>query len=292
MLIPVDDYRHALAVGEHEAFYFLFSAPDGRTFGFLRTLFGHDSVLELLALRCGDRTWLHERRASIPGGSLRSGDASGPEVTLACHTPWQAWRCSFHGPLQEVEGESALDVNLDLTFTATNTPDVYCFGPYHQAQQDGRLTGRLQAGSEACSGDLICYRDHSWGTRPMGAASGWTIASVPDRFYIVVVEMGEQRVQWGRLTVPEEEPVPVHAPQVTLADGGWCIQDPAVGLETVQVRRLAPPLTAFLGAAGQESIRCASRPEDLYSDCIGPALFLFPNGSQVAGFWDQARRLT
>ena len=291
ILIPADDYRHVLAVGEHEAFYFLFSAPDGRFFGFLRTLFGHDSVLELLVLRIGDRTWLHERRAMLPGDFALSGDASGPVMTLACQTPWQTWRCLFRAPLQEVGGESVLEADLDLTFTATNVPDLYRFGSYHQAQQDGRLSGRLQIGAESYPGDLICYRDHSWGTRPMGAASGWTIASAPDHFYIVVVDIGEQQVHWGRFTRPEEEPTPVHTPQVATVNEGWRIKDPGAGMETLSVQRLAPPLMAFLGAAGRETIRDASRPEDLYQDCIGPALVLFPDGKQVVGFVEQARRL-
>jgi hypothetical protein len=281
-----------LALDEHEAFYFLFSAPTGRVFGFLRVLFGHDSVLELFALRLGDHTWLHERRTMLPGDSRLSGDASGPVMTLTCQTPWQAWRCLFRAPLQEVGGESVLEADVDLTFTATNVPALYRFGSYHQAQQDGRLCGRLQIGTESCPGDLICYRDHSWGTRPMGAASGWTIASAPDHFYIVVVDMGEQQVHWGRFTRPEKDPTPVHSPQVTNVNEGWRIKDPEAGMETLDVQRLAPPLTAFLGTAGQETIRDAPRPEDLYSDCIGPALFLFPDGKQVAGFMDQARRLS
>ncbi len=290
-LIPGDDHRHLLAGGEHAAFYFLFSAPSGRVFGFLRTLFGHDSVLELLALRVGDRTWLHERRATLPGDAL-PGDASGPDVMLTCQAPWQAWRCSFHAPLQEVEGASVLDAHLDLAFVATNAPDVYRFGPYHQAQQDGRLSGRLQVGSDLYAGELVCYRDHSWGTRPMGAASEWTIASAPGHFYIVVVGLGEQQTHWGRFTRPEEAPAAVRAPRVTTVNGGWRIEDLAAGMEAVSVQRLAPPLLAFLGAAGRESIRSASRPEDIYQDCIGPALYQFPDGKQVVGFWDQARRLS
>ncbi|RPI53908.1 MAG: hypothetical protein EHM56_06765, partial [Chloroflexi bacterium] len=144
-----------------------------------------------------------------------------------------------------------LEAELDLTFIATNVPNLYRFGPYCQAQQDGRLSGRLQVGAESCTGDLICYRDHSWGTLPMGAASGWTIACVPDHFYVVIVDMGERQVLWGRYTNPEKEPTPVHAPRMTTLGTGWRIQDPEAGMETVNVQRLAPPLTAFLGTAGQ-----------------------------------------
>jgi len=126
----------------------------------------------------------------------------------------------------------------------------------------------------------------------MGAASEWTIASAPGHFYIVVVGLGEQQTHWGRLTRPEEAPAAVRAPRVTTVNGGWRIEDLAAGMEAVSVQRLAPPLLAFLGAAGRESIRSASRPEDIYQDCIGPALYQFPDGKQVVGFWDQARRLS
>jgi hypothetical protein len=57
------------------------------------------------------------------------------------------------------------------------------------------------------------------------------------------------------------------------------------------VQRLASPLVAYLGQAGQEAIRDEPQPDDLYRDDIGPALFASPQGEQVVGFLDQSRRL-
>jgi hypothetical protein len=49
-LTPADDRRHTLKSGEHEAFYFPFTSPEGNLFGFMRTLFDQDIVLEIRAL--------------------------------------------------------------------------------------------------------------------------------------------------------------------------------------------------------------------------------------------------
>ncbi len=291
-LITADDYRHALAAGEHEAFYFLFSTPDGQAFGFLRALFARDTVLEMVALRFGGRTWLHRLRSALPDDPPDVGDASGPTLRLTCQEPWQTWRCSFRSAVREVEGREIWPADLDLTFTALNAPGHYRFGPYRQAQQDGRLRGRIQIGAEVWSGELVCYRDHSWGQRPMGAAAGWTIAGAPGYFYIVIAETGPQPVHWGRLGLAGGEPRPPSAPQISAAGEGWHLEDPAAGMGTWQVQRLAPPLVAHLGPAGQEAIRDRMEPGDLYRDEIGPALFTSPQGDSIVGFLEQARRLS
>ena len=190
------------------------------------------------------------------------------------------------------DGEKVLWASLNLEFAAINAPDLYRFGLYQQAQQDGRLSGRLQVGKDERAGEFICYRDHSWGHRPMGVAAGWTIASVPGRFYVIVAETPGQPVCFGRFTRPDGQFVPVHTPQIAAVDEGWSITDPGAGIGTWHVKRLAPPFEVYLGPAGQETLRNVPRPGDLYLDEIGPAHFISPEGEQVVGFLDQARGLT
>jgi hypothetical protein len=190
-----------------------------------------------------------------------------------------------------VDGEKALPAKLDLEFAATGPPARYSYGPYQQAQQDGRLCGRLQVAAEKWMGELLCYRDHSWGQRPMGAAAAWTIASAPDYFYVVIVEMGDQQVYFGRITASDGKFIPVHTPQFAALGDGWELQDPDAGMRTWHVKRLASPLVFYLGPAGEEAIRDAPRPGDLYVDTLGPALFISPEGERIVGLVEQARRL-
>jgi hypothetical protein len=291
-LSPQDDYRHALKSGEHEAFYFPFTSPQADIFGFLRTLFDQDTVLELVALHVRGRVWLHEQRTFLSGDPPPARNASGPLVTLTCREPWQVWSCAFQATVREIAGEGSGPAELALEFVATDAPALYSFGPYHQAQQDGRFRGQLRIGAEDWAGELVGYRDHSWGQRPMGAAGGWTIASAPGRFYIAVGEAGGQRFCFGRLTTPDGEHVHPHAPELVAEDTGWRIKDPKAGMKAWRVKRQAPPLVAYLGGAGQEAIREAPRQGDLLRDEIGPAVFTSPTGEQVMGLFDQAVRLT
>lgn len=291
-LVLADDYRHTLKKGEHEAFYFLFSSPNGQVFGFLRTLFARDTVLELVVLCISGRTWVHQQRTSLSNDPFSLADASGPTVKLTCQEPWQSWRCLFRSTMQAAGGEASLQTDLSLTFVATNTPDCYHFGSYCQAQQDGSLNGQLRTDAGLWEGELLCYRDHSWGIRSIETASGWTIVCVPGRFYVVMIEMEEGRdVSWGRWAMPEGLFAPVHTPRLVAVKDGWQLDDVETGAESWNVQRLAPPLVACLGLAGQEEIRDEPRPDDLYRDDIGPALFTSPQGEQVTGFLDQARRL-
>jgi hypothetical protein len=290
-LAPEEDHRHILEPGEHEAFYFPFTSPDGNVFGFMRTLFDQATVLEMMALHIGGRVWVHQQRTPLPDGQVTATDASGPSVTLTCRKPWQAWRCVFHSTARQVDGEKALPAKLDLEFAATGPPARYGYGPYQQAQQDGRLCGRLQVAAEKWMGELLCYRDHSWGQRPMGAAAAWTIASAPDYFYVVIVEMGDQQVYFGRITASDGKFIPVHTPQFAALGDGWELQDPDAGMRTWHVKRLASPLVFYLGPAGEEAIRDAPRPGDLYVDTLGPALFISPEGERIVGLVEQARRL-
>ena len=290
-LIAADDHRHALEPGEHEAFYFLFTASDGKIHGFVRTLFDRDAVLELVALHVGGRAWVHQQRVALPEGPAPATDASGSALKLTCLEPWRAWHCLFQATAQGVDDEETLQADLDLTYAATDEPARYRFGSYQQAQQDGLLSGHLRVGAEMWLGTLVCYRDHSWGQRPMGAATAWTIASAPGHFYIAVMEIGSQQAYFGQFITPDGRSVPVRTPRVATLGEGWYIEDPQAGLGVWQVQRLAPPLVAYLGPAGQEAMRNEPAPGDLYRDDIGPVLFTAPHGSKVIGFWEQARRL-
>ncbi len=249
-------------------------------------------MLELVALHIGGRAWAHQRRSALRDGQTPAADGSGPALKLTCLEPWQSWRCRFQGAVQELEGEATLQADLDLTYTATVEPARYRFGAYHQAQQDGRLSGRLRVGPETWTGELICYRDHSWGQRPMGAAVRWTIASGPGHFHVVVAEMEGQQVCLGRFKTPEGQFTPIRNPRIAALAEGWRIEDPGSGFGAWHVQRLAPPLLAYLGPAGQEALRHEPQPGDLYRDEIGPALFTAPRDRKVVGFWEQARRLT
>ena len=83
-----DDHRHDLEPGAHEAFYFVFTSPRGEFFGFLRTLWSNDSVLEIVALYSGGRVWRHQQRVPRPDG-LPAEVASGSKLALTCQEPWQ-----------------------------------------------------------------------------------------------------------------------------------------------------------------------------------------------------------
>jgi len=291
-LNAADDHRHTLKPDEHEAFYFLFTSPDGQAHGFVRTLFGRDTVLELVALHIWDQAWAYQSRSTLSGSPAPPADASGPALKMTCREPWQAWHCLFEGTIHSVGQEPPLPARLDLNFEATNEPGIFGYGRYQQAQQDGRLEGHLQAGTHTWAGELVCYRDHSWGQRPMGAASMWTIASAPGHFYVAVVEMGGQQMSFGRFTTPDGRSAPVRAPQIITTDEGWRIEDREAGLAAWQARRLAPPLVAYLGPAGQEELRDTAGPGDLYEDRIGPLVYTPEQGDEIVGFLEQARRLT
>jgi len=290
-LSPTDDYRHNLEPGQHEAFYFLFTDRDGAVYGFLRTLFDRETVLEMAVLHFNERTWVYQRRVPLSGDSPPPDDASGDALTLTCLEPWQSWRCRFQGMVQEVAGAKTLAARVDLAFAAINDPALYAFGPYYQVQQDGHVNGQLQLGSETWAGEMLCSRDRSWGVRPMGVARRWTLVSVPDRLYAVVVETPQGPAGFGRFRAPDAQFRPLHLLQVTAVDGGWRLEDPTVGLATWHVQRIAPPLVGYLGPAGQEEMRTEPRPGDLLRDELGPALFTSPEGERLIGFLEQAEGL-
>ncbi len=288
-LSPHEDARHSLRPGEHEAFYFAFTAPDGSVFGLLRTLFGHDSVLEILVLYADGVTWFHQfvagRREDIPDR-----DASGPVLQMQCRRPWEAWGCSFCGPVRDGSGRET-PLFLQLEFAATTLPDRYTFGPYTQAQQDGRLRGRIRVGDRDLSGEWLCYRDHSWGVRPMGVALGWTVAWVPERLYAVRVETPQGPAGFGRFFTVDGMAHPLHLPEVTARSDGWQVEEREVGLEPWTFARIGKPLVGYLGPAGHEAFRSTPQPGDLLRDELGPARCISPEGESFTGFLEQARRL-
>jgi len=285
-----DDFRHSLRPGEHEAFYFVFTASDGATFGLLRTLFGSDSLLEMLVLRHEGCTYFHQFRGPF-AAPLSPEDASGSALRLQCEQPWASWRCGFQGLVRDTTGKE-VSLALDLRFAATTSPALYRFGPYTQVQQDGRLCGSVRRDTLETWGEWVAYRDHSWGVRPMGVAQRWTLVCVPDHLYAVAVETDKGTQGFGRWITPEGETVSINIPVVTETDTGWVIVEaPRVGMEAWRVRRSAPPLVAYLGPAGHESFRDAPVPGDLLQDEMGPVLAIAPDGKGYPGFMEQARRI-
>ncbi len=299
-LSPQDDARHLLQPGQHEAFYFAFTAPDGGVFGLLRTLFGHDSVLEILVLSVQGMTWFHHSagKLSLWAPDL---DASGPLLQLRRFRPWETWACSFCGSVRNPAGQEA-PLLIQLEFTATTFPDRYTFGPYTQAQQDGRLRGRIGIGPTNLDGEWLCYRDHSWGVRPMGVAMGWTVAWVPERLYAVRVETPQGPAGFGRFVALDGSRHPLRVPQVALMETAsasqpqgfswWRVEEPEAGLEPWTFTRITEPLVGYLGPAGHEAFRSTPQPGDLLRDELGPARFLSPQGECLTGFLEQARRLS
>jgi hypothetical protein len=298
-LFPHEDFRHTLQPGEHEAFYFAFTSSDGTVFGLLRTLFGPDSVLEILVLSVGGTIWFHQSRGDLdPRASDR--DASGHLLWMRCFQPWETWVCSFSGPVRNYVGDE-VSLLLHLEFKATTHPTRYTFGPYVQAQQDGRLRGRIGIGQADMEGAWLCYRDHSWGVRPMGVATGWTLAWVPERLYAVRIETPQGAAGFGQFTDPEGTAHPLQVPRVVLLDASpslssgdfpwWCVEEREAGLEPWMFTRIAAPLVGYLGPAGHEAFRPAPQPGDLLQDELGPARFLSPEGQTFIGFLEQARRL-
>lgn len=287
---PADDFRHSLQPGENEAFWFVFIAPEGSSFGFLRTLFGYDSLLEILVLRRGDHVYLHQFRGPWTA-PWSPGDASGSALQLRCEQPWAAWQCNFQGLVRDTAGQE-IPLALNLEFTATTPPAQYRFGPYTQVQQDGRWRGRIRLGDREERAEWVGYRDHSWGVRPMGAARRWTLLCVPDHLYAVAVETEVGVQGFGRWIPPEGEGVFIDAPTVTEMGTGWLTVDaPGVGMGAWRVRRLVPPLVAYLGPAGHEAFRDAPVPGDLLQDEMGPVLAVAPDGKAYPGFMEQARRI-
>lgn len=289
ILSPQDDVRHPLQPGQHEAFYFAFTAPYGAVFGLLRTLFGHDSVLEMLVLRADGATWSHQSAAGW-SETPPALSASGPGLRMDCRRPWEAWECSFSGPAQDGSGRES-PLLLELEFEATTPPGLYTFGPYTQAQQDGRLRGRIRIGEVDRWGEWLCYRDHSWGVRPMGVALGWTVAWVPEHLYAVRVETPQGPAGFGRFLSADGVSRPLRLPEVAAVPDGWRVEEPEAGLEPWTFARIAEPLVGYLGPAGHEAFRPAPRPGDLLRDELGPARFVSPDGKPHPGFLEQARRL-
>ncbi|MBN1180572.1 MAG: hypothetical protein JXD18_15290 [Anaerolineae bacterium] len=164
-ILPEDDHRHSLQPGEREVFYFQLTSPDGAVFGFLRTSFDHERVTEGVTLSIDGLACEYQCETQLARNARPGADASGPTLTLTCLKPWNNWRCRFSGVVPEIGTQNGLQVDVELSFAAVNTPTHYLVGDYHRVQQDGLLNGRLRVGAETWEGELVCYRDHSWGRR-------------------------------------------------------------------------------------------------------------------------------
>lgn len=292
-LRPLDDHRHLLAPNEHEAFFFAFSAPDGERFGILRLIFGRGGLLEVCTLRAKGRVWIHQFVGACPPAAERTPSAAGPNLTIACLEPWQRWRASFQGRLSAADGSGeTLPLGLELEYRATTPAALYDLDTYHQAQQDGWLAGELQIEDERWQSEWLGYRDHSWGQRPSsGQAAGWTVATLPGRFYITVGETTPRPTHFGRFLNAEGVWTPLVAPQVQAGESGWKIHDRSAGLGVWTVKRPVPPLITYLGPAGRETAGVSPQADDWARDEFGPAIYSSPDGEQSIGFWEQGSAL-
>lgn len=294
---PSEDRRHALAPGEHEAFYFLFASANGEISGGLRTLFGPDDVLEMMGLRWTptpgrEYAWIHQQRVAYAPEAQSPDDASGPTMHLMCQTPWERWRGQFDGDAQTPES-NAESLRLDVTFQATTPPVRFRVGDYEQVQQDGRLSGAIQTPHGTWEGELISYRDHSWGQRGAGDIPGWMILDIPEHLYAFIIGAVERPLFGvGRIIQADGEMRSVWRPRVRkLAPGRWQVEDRKAGLAPWTFERLGSAGISYLGQAGQEAVRAEASAEDRFVDKIGPAVFTSPTGDRITGFWDEARRL-
>ncbi len=287
---PQADARHPLRLDEHEAFYFLFTSEDGTLTGGLRALVGPDSLLEMAALRSGDRAWLYQRRAPYQAGTDPY-EIAGPQLRFRCHTPWEHWAAHFNGMALTPTGDSET-LDIALHYRATTPPAALHLGAYTQVQQDGRLQGTLCAPGLAWEGELLCYRDHSWGRRGAGNIPGWMIIDIPEHLYAFILgDMDFQPVGLGRWIAPDGTLRPLVAPRVMPQGAGWRVSDPRAGMSTWTFTRLTPAGVSYLGAAGEEAVKSQPGPGDRFVDEIGPAVFTAEDNRQIVGFWDQARRL-
>ncbi len=287
-IAPQDDHRHILQPGEHEAIHFVFTLADGAVFGYVRTLFGYDDVLEVITLRTDGRTWVHQQR--YPRAPLQSPtpDASAPTLSLVCQVPWEQWTLRFDGEVRAADSDEHRSVTLDARYIATTRPVHNRFGPLHQlVQQDGTLEGEVQFGEQTWDGPWTAIRDHTWGRRPMDAVTKVFSVSIPEHLHVIITDSKIQPPTFGHWIDVHGVVHATVAPQVTPTGSGWRIQDLETAMPVWTAERLVTPMIIYYGQAGQEQVRNERRPGDLLKDELGPACFVAPDGTVVTGFFDQ-----
>jgi hypothetical protein len=296
MLFPLnfDDYRHALDSDQHEAFYFIFTSADGQDFGFLRTLFGRSFILEIVALYFQGHTWVYQRGSPITGAPAPAYEASGHKLTMQCLLPWTEWWCRFDDQVSEPSSGQSVPLKFNWQFRAEGPATRYRFGPYQQVQQDGVISGSLTVSGKEYLCNFVCSRDHSWGKRQMNIAQSWVLASLPAHLYLAVLNLDaeSQPSHFGHFVSSSGERQDFQSPNILSNGQSWSIEDAEITGGVWQVRRAAPPLVAYLGVAGREAVRPEPRPGDLYRDELGPAMYVSPQGHQILGFVEHARRIT
>lgn len=285
-----EDQHHALRPDEHEAFYFLFASADGFISGGLRTLFSPQTVLEIVALKVGYQGWILQQR--IPLASRPQADSGGMSLRLQMIRPWQSWEAQLHDLLPHAFTGQRESIHLTMRFVATTPPTLFRLGAYTQVQQDGRMEAHLLTSAGKWEGELISYRDHSWGQRGAGDLPGWMIIDIPQHFYAFILGTVEAHpLAVGRWITPSGELKPLRAPRVMRIGNGWQVSDPRAGFPTWTFERLGPPGISYLGPPGEEQVGSVPMEKALYRDIIGPARFISPMGEIVVGFWDEAVRL-
>lgn len=288
-LSPHEDYRHTLQPGEHEAVYFLFTTPNGDLFGMARTLFSPEEVLEILAVRTDERTWVWQRRHACAPLLHPQPDASGPTVMLRCLEPWTRWAIAFRGRVHATtDAADTRPLHLEAEFHATAAPAGHRFGPtFVQGEQSGFLHATLTLGEQSWTGTWPCIRDHTWGQRPMTAVKAAQVVVIPNRLHAILVETPDGMRHLGRALDATGASYPLQAPQLTPTPIGWRISDPALGTLSWEFQRITSPLIWHLGRAGVEWVSDAPQAGDLLREETGPVRFTSPSGETVIGFFDQ-----
>ncbi len=290
-LRPQEDWLHPLKPPQYEAFYFVFTSLDGRRFGSLRFLIGTEQVLELVAVADEGQHWgLHHR---FPRSDLRvEGEKlRGPHLWMRRLEPWQRWEVGFEGTLHNAEDGRPRHLSMQATFEAEGPAARYRLGAYQQAEQEGWMEGTLRLGDADGLARCRFYRDHSWGVRDLGAVpNGWKVATAPGHFYLVYIDFGRPIV-FGRLETAEG-PRPLNRAEVReLEEGIVHYRFPEYGVEA-KSQRIAEPMTAYLGRAGEEAFRRHPQEGDLLRDQLGPAIYTFgPGKEKITGFLEEARKL-
>ncbi len=291
-LRPDEDWLHTLQPGEYEAFYFVYTASDGRWFGSVRFLVGAERVLEFVALSIDGEGW--GRVSAFPRSELRVEGHSlcGPHLRMTLEVPWQRWAIAFDGPLSRLNGEGERRYTMEALFEAENPAARYLLGSYQQAEQEGWMVGEFHLEAHHVSSRLRAYRDHSWGVRDLGTTpENWKVATAPGHFYLVYIDFARQPVVFGRVEM-DDGPHPLRRAEVeTIDEQSVRYRFPEYGIEAYS-RRVTAPLHAYLGRGGEEALDPRPGFEPSIYDVMGPVLFTFDvEGQEVLGFLEEARKI-
>ncbi len=178
MITSADEDLHAPGDSPHwqESFYFNWTSPDGRDFGFTRLGFNpatgkadavlillRDGVPEVVYAKVGQAVRAHADGSGVATGLSVAG------LTFTMKDALDTWRIQLSGRTE-----------VDLTWSAfTPAFDFHTSFPgdaeLAQAhfEQSGRVTGIVRVGGSERTVDGLGQRDKSWGVRDWNGLVGW-----------------------------------------------------------------------------------------------------------------------